>query len=250
MPEESPDHGQMTIIKLQAIDPSPFQRRQHFEEDKLKGLAASIQRDGLIEPIVVRPKKDRYELIAGERRFRAVRDFTEMKTIQAQIVIASDLQARRISAAENVQREDLCAIETIEAIVEIVDAELIEDQEYFSMGDKPADRVKTLLGKLHSLTSSKNRGSQVSGKGKSLLRKFAQQVDKISQNLPNPLEWRSFFNHALPLLMDFCEEVREVSIRQRLNRSQARALEKLRSASIQEFQRVTAHAQRPAPSPV
>ncbi len=69
MAEESPNHGQMTIIELQAIDPSPFQRRQHFEEDKLKGLAASVQRDGLIEPIVVRPNGERYQLIAGERRW-------------------------------------------------------------------------------------------------------------------------------------------------------------------------------------
>jgi len=111
MPEESPDHGQMTIIKLQAIDPSPFQRRQYFEKDKFKGLAASIQRDGLIEPIVVRPNGKRYQLIAGERRWRAIRDYTDMETIQARIVNVNDLQARRISAAENIQREDLSAIE-------------------------------------------------------------------------------------------------------------------------------------------
>ena len=102
MPEESPDHGQMTIIKLQAIDPSPFQKRQHFEEDKLKGLAASIQRDGLIEPIVVRSNGGRYQLIAGERRLRAIRDYTDMETIAARIVNVNDLQARRISAAENI----------------------------------------------------------------------------------------------------------------------------------------------------
>ena len=172
----------MTTIEVQAIDPSPFQRRQHFEEDKLKGLAASIQLDGLIEPIVVRPNGKRYQLIAGERRWRAIRDYTDMETIPARIVNVNDLQARRISAAENLQREDLSAIEKIETIVEIVDAELIEDREYLSMGDKPADRVTKLLGKLHSLTSSNNRGSQVSGKGKALLRKFAQQVDKIFQN--------------------------------------------------------------------
>ena len=63
------------VIDLQKIDPSPYQVRRHFDEDTLKELAASIQREGLIEPIVVRPKNDRYELIAGERRFRAVRDF-------------------------------------------------------------------------------------------------------------------------------------------------------------------------------
>ena len=95
-------------IDLQKIDPSPHQHRRHFDKDKLRELAASIQKEGLIEPIVVRPKKDRYELIAGERRFRAVRDYTEMGTIHAKIIIANDLQARRISAAENLQREDLC----------------------------------------------------------------------------------------------------------------------------------------------
>ncbi|MBL7203210.1 MAG: ParB N-terminal domain-containing protein [Desulfobacteraceae bacterium] len=165
----------MTNIELQAIDPSPFQRRQHFEEDKLKGLAASIQRDGLIEPIVVRPNGKRY------------------------------------------QRKNLSAI------VEIADAELIEDKEYAAMGKTPADRMKTLLGKLHSLTSSKNRGSQVSGKGKSLLRKFAQQVEKIFLNLPKPLEWRSFYRHDLPILMDFCEEVRDVSIRTMLYTEKVRS---------------------------
>jgi len=59
-----------------------------------------------------------------------------METIEARIVIAKDLQARRISAAENLQREDLSAIETIEAIVEIVNVELIEDVEYSSMGKR------------------------------------------------------------------------------------------------------------------
>ena len=130
------------VIDLRKVDPSPYQLRKHFDEGKLKELAASIQREGLIEPIVVRAKKDRYELIAGERRFRALRDYTSIKTIQAQIVKAGELQARRISAAENLQREDLSAIETIEAVVEIVDAELIGEQEYASMGKNPADRVK------------------------------------------------------------------------------------------------------------
>jgi len=145
------------FIDVRKIDPSPYQHRRHFDKDKLKELAVSIQREGLIEPIIVRPKSDHYELIAGERRFRAVRDFTEMETIQAQIVIAGDLQARRIAAAENLQREDLSSIETIEAIVEIVDAELIEDTQYASMGKKPADRVKTLLGKLDSVRRTQER---------------------------------------------------------------------------------------------
>jgi hypothetical protein len=116
-----------------------------------------------------------------------------------------------MSAAENLQREDLSTIETIEAVVEIIDAELIEDKEYAAMGKTPADQAKTLLGKLRSIENSKSRGSEVSKNSELLLRKFAQQVEKIFQNLPKPLEWRSFYRHDLPILMDFCKEVREVS---------------------------------------
>ncbi len=201
------------VIDVRKIDPSPYQHRRHFDEDKLKELAVSIQSEGLIEPIIVRPKSDGYELIAGERRLRAVRDFTEMETIQAQIVIASNLQARRIAAAENLQREDLSAIESIEAIVDIVDAELIEDKEYASMGKTPADRVKTLLGKLDSMRRSKERGYDVSEEVRHTSNKFVGRVENIFANLPKPLEWLSFLNHDLPLLMDICKEVQDISIK-------------------------------------
>ena len=199
------------VIDLQKIDPSPYQHRRHFDEDKLRELAASIQREGLIEPIVVRSIDKRYQLIAGERRFRAVRDFTEMETIQAQIVIAGDLQARRISAAENLQREHLSVIETIEAIVEIVDAELMEDIQYLSMGEKPADRVKTLLGKLDSVRRSEELGHEVASEAKLTSNKFIASVERIFKNLSKPMEWLSVLNNTLPLLVDFCEEVQEVS---------------------------------------
>ena len=122
------------LIDIKKIDPSPFQVRKYFDQVKLKELGESIQREGLIEPIVVRLKGRRYEIIAGERRFRAIRDYTNLKTIQAQIIKADDFEARRISAAENLQREDLSAIETVEAIVEIVDAELVKDKGYASIG--------------------------------------------------------------------------------------------------------------------
>ena len=226
------------IINLQDIDPSPYQRRRYFDQDKLKELAASIQREGLIEPIVVRRKSGRYELIAGERRLLAIRDYTELETIQAQVVHVDDLQARRISAAENMQREDLSAIEIIEAIVEIVDAEMIEDKQYATMGKTPGGRVKSLLGGLHSARSSKIRGSEVSKEAGLLLSKFTQQVEQIFRNLPKPLEWLSFYLNDFPLLMNFCEEVQDASVKHHLNKSQTRSLAKLKEASEEEFQRM------------
>ncbi len=123
------------LIDIKKIVPSPFQVRKHRDEEKLKELAASILRDGQIAPIVVRRngKNGNYQNIAGGRRLEAIRKYTDIKVILALIIDVDDLQARRISAAENLQREDLSAIETIEAIVEIVDAELIDDKQYASM---------------------------------------------------------------------------------------------------------------------
>ena len=88
------------MIDIKKIDPSPFQHRKYFDEERLRELGASILKDGLIEPIIVRPqKKGRFQLIAGERRLRAVKKYTAMTMIQSKIADVDDLQARRISAA-------------------------------------------------------------------------------------------------------------------------------------------------------
>jgi len=112
--------------------------------------------------------------------------------------------------------------------VEIVDAELIEDKRYAAMGKKPAERVKTLLGKLKSMRRSKERGYNVSEELRHTSHKFMRRVEKILKNLPKQLEWLSFLNNDLPILMDISEEVQKVSIQKSLNRSQTRALETLK----------------------
>ena len=108
-------------------------------------------------------------------------------------------------------------IETIEAIVEIVDAELMEDIQYLSMGKTPADRVKTLLGKLDSVRRSEELGYEVASEAKLTSNKFIGSVQEIFKNLPKPVKWLSFYLNDLPLLMDFCEEVQEVSIQHQLS---------------------------------
>ena len=83
------------------------------------------------------------------------------------------------------------------------------------MGKKRADRVKTLLGKLDSIRRSKERGYNVSDEIRHTSNKFVGRVENIFANLPKPLEWLSFSNNDLPLLIDFCEEVQEISIQHR-----------------------------------
>ena len=159
-------------------------------------------------------------MIAGERRWRAIRNYTGGQTIAALVIEIDDTGARRLSAAENLQREDLTVFETIAAIVELVDAELEGDDQFASMGDNPVDRVKALLARLHSTTISKNRGSQVSQEGQSLLDRFIQQLEKAVKKLPKPLEWRSFYKNDLNLLVETPQEVRDLAIQQKLNKSE------------------------------
>ena len=73
------------------------------------------------------------------------------------------------------------------------------------------------------------------------MRKFAQQVNLIFKSLPKRLEWHSFYRHDLPLLMDISKDVQKASIQNGLNRSQTRALETLKTASVKEFKRVVSN---------
>ena len=104
--------------------------------------------------------------------------------------------------------------------MEIVDAELMEDIQYLSMGKTPADRVKTLLGKLDSVRRSKELGYEVGTQARLTSHKFVGSVEKIFKNLPKPMEWRSFYTHDLTLLVDICKEVQEVSIQHQLSLAQ------------------------------
>ena len=98
-------------LPIDRIKPSPWQPRQHFDAEKLRELAASIGNHGLIQPLVVRRKGGHYELIAGERRFRAVRDILGWKKVPVLTMEAEDAGMRELALVENLQRDDLNAIE-------------------------------------------------------------------------------------------------------------------------------------------
>jgi ParB family chromosome partitioning protein len=107
---ESRDQSSTLEVAVDRITPSPFQPRRTFDEAKIEELAGSIRNQGIIQPLVVRPKEDGYELIAGERRWRAA-----MKAGLARVPVvvrqASDHEALQLALVENLQREDLNPIE-------------------------------------------------------------------------------------------------------------------------------------------
>src|SRR5689334_6915386 len=97
-------------IPLASITPSSLQPRKEFERDALQELVDSIRQHGIIQPLIVRPVDGRHELIAGERRWRAAQEagLTEVPVI---IRYATDLEVLELSLIENLQRQDLNAIE-------------------------------------------------------------------------------------------------------------------------------------------
>jgi ParB family chromosome partitioning protein len=97
-------------IAVQAIEPSPYQARRGFPPEELAELADSIRSEGLLQPIVVRRHGDKFQLIAGERRWRAFQ-LLRIKAIPARIVEASNASAAAIGLIENLQRADLGPIE-------------------------------------------------------------------------------------------------------------------------------------------
>lgn len=97
-------------VSLERIKPSKFQPRQIFDEVELKELAASIKQNGIIQPLVVRKDGAVYEIIAGERRFRASK-IAELKSVPVIVKSFSDEEALAIAIIENIQRKDLNIIE-------------------------------------------------------------------------------------------------------------------------------------------
>lgn len=109
----------LDYIAVDLIDRSPFQPRQHIPEEGIQELAESIRSQGLIQPIVVRRSADRYELIAGERRWRAAQ-VAELQDIPAIIKEVNDQAAAAMALVENLQREDLNPIEEAYAISNLI----------------------------------------------------------------------------------------------------------------------------------
>ncbi len=110
----------ISYIEINDIKPNSNQPRKFFDEEKLDELAASIKEHGLIQPVVLRSVKNGYEIVAGERRWRAARK-TGLKEIPCIIKELTDEENMLLTIIENMQREDLNPIEEAEGISQMID---------------------------------------------------------------------------------------------------------------------------------
>ena len=120
MPARQPLQGGPQEIDIDLIEPSPYQPRTKFHEQALDELARSIKASGIIQPLVLRPIGSRFQLIAGERRWRAAQR-AGLSKVSAIVKQVSDELALEMTLVENIQREDLNAMEAARAFERLMD---------------------------------------------------------------------------------------------------------------------------------
>src|SRR5437870_13758993 len=120
MPARQPVQGGQQEIDIDLIEPSPYQPRTKFHEQALDELARSIKTSGIIQPLVLRPIGSRFQLIAGERRWRAAQR-AALNKVSAIVRQVPDALALEMTLVENIQREDLNPIEAARAFERLMD---------------------------------------------------------------------------------------------------------------------------------
>ncbi len=135
-------------IPIRDIVPNRFQPRTLFDEDRITELAQTIRTHGIIQPIVVRIRDEKYEIIAGERRFRAVTSL-EWETIPAIVKEFNDSQTASIALIENLQREGLTAIEEATAYAKLIDLHQLTQE---SLAQRLGKGQSTIANKLRLLS--------------------------------------------------------------------------------------------------
>jgi ParB family chromosome partitioning protein len=141
----SPVVGSIAIIKIKNIETNPFQPRTNFEEIALQELSDSIKQHGIIQPITVRKLGyDKYQLISGERRFRASQ-LAELTDIPAYIRVANDQAMLEMGLIENIQREDLDPIEVSLSYKRLIDECALTQEQLGEKVNKQRSTVTNFL---------------------------------------------------------------------------------------------------------
>ncbi|MEH7798000.1 ParB/RepB/Spo0J family partition protein [Bacillus safensis] len=182
------DSNEETVeeIKLKDLRPNPYQPRKTFDDDALSDLKESIQQHGVLQPIIVRKSIKGYDIVAGERRFRAAQQ-AGLTTIPAIVREFSETLMREIALLENLQREDLSPLEEAEAYASLLDHLSVTQEELAKRLGKSRPhianhlRLLTLPDDIQKMIAN---GTLSMGHGRTLLslknkKKLAPLVKKI-----------------------------------------------------------------------
>lgn len=147
--------GELLEIPLTSIFPSQLQPREDFGGEALEELVSSVKQHGVVHPVLVRPRGQNYELVAGERRWRAAQ-LAGLSHIPAIVKELDDLQALEVSLVENIQREDLNPLEVARGLKELMEKFHLTQEEAAEKIGKSRSEVSNLLRLLNLPPPVKN----------------------------------------------------------------------------------------------
>lgn len=178
--------GQVEEIQLDLIVANPYQPRKIFDEESLQELADSIKEHGILQPIAVRKKGRKFEIVAGERRYRACL-LAELEVIPVIIKELSDAQMMELAILENLQREDLTVIEEAEAYQSLMENLHLTQEELSKRLGKSRPHIANhvrLLALPEDVRKLMNEGTLSMGQGRALLglknkRRISEVANKV-----------------------------------------------------------------------
>ena len=174
-----------TTLALADIKPNPYQPREIFDEEKLKELADSIKEHGVFTPVLVRRAADGYELVAGERRVKAA-GIAGLTEIPAIIVDFDDDQMAEISLLENIQRENLSAIEEAKGYKTLIDRKGYTQEELGKRVGKSREHIANTLRLLvlpESVQKMVEEGTLSAGQVRPLITVDHEDIEKFAQRI-------------------------------------------------------------------
>ncbi len=161
----------VTEIEIKQLRPNPYQPRKHFEHSRIEELAQSIKEHGLIQPIIVRKVLRGYEIVAGERRYRAAQ-MAKLEHIPAVVREMTEQQVMEVAIIENLQREDLNVLEVAEAYQKLmIEFHLTQEELALKVG-KSRPHVANFLRLLqlpHIIQEYVSRGTLSMGHARAIL---------------------------------------------------------------------------------
>ncbi len=199
------------MIEIARISFNEAQPRRYFSEESLADLAASISSRGVLEPVLVRPTTNGYELIAGERRTRAA-VLAGLQQIPAVVLQVDDHAALEISIMENLQREDLNSVEETDAVLSLLELSLDYDRK----------QVIALLQEIYNEERGRTSGAVFDDERKAAAKGLLAKLGRFTPS--------SFYVNRVPIL-DFPDELLEAVRGGRLEFTKAQVIARIKEPS-------------------
>jgi ParB family chromosome partitioning protein len=217
-----------TEIALDKLVPASWNARRYFDPDAIEALGSDIKEKGQIHPILVRPNGPDFEVVVGERRYRAALS-VGLRSLRAYVRDLNDTDAQRISLSENLEREDLNAYEETLGYLQLITLELENVEQFRAFCKAEENKEEAARRLLYSLYGKRQRrvNNVINAEGVEPLLTLVEGVFSSSRNMT----WQSFVQNRLPIL-DLPEEILLALRKGKIEYTKAVTLAKVKNDSV------------------